>query len=847
MALTITPINYASISTCEAIGTWVGNKVAVVSDYFKQGSNSLGFTFTTNGNNDAYLTGSWNLSSTPHLRIWLLTVVLKEMESDANGGIQFYATGGGNTGYWNISGKDSYPGGWYNMVVDMTRAVDSGSQPTLSSITTLGVRIVTNALPKNAQNIWLDNLICCDGLGCTSDTQFGLEDIYNADNASTGAWGVIRKIGGVFFLTGSLRFNDSSGSGSCDFKDTNQIAVFEDRKVNSSLYAFNVTGNATGTTSFQLGDVTGSGSNAIGSSGITISTQGTKTWQLSATGGYINNFKLYANTLINTTPVELGSTSTALGASGKTIELIDNNFNSPSQVVRNIASASTINQLRNKISFATDSVASMDLYAGADTPSSEWQIIGTSASGYGRGFRSTQAGTQTINVLNHNFNQMYKPYITIAADETWNSINPNWTIVTSGQAELDFLNATSNQVNEKYTLEIIVQETDGTKLQNAYTYVYEGLVNLDLPADNRQATDVNGLATSDILSATYVDNGGTALTKTAYGNFALKVYKYTYSPFVTSLGASLSAQIDQSVTLLDDSAISQSDQATAIAGGSGITVTQSVANPNSLITYSVGSGTLSATNTITGSPSGASGTVVEISDGDSTAGKTFLNSRNGTAFANGDSLSNGAGWTATYTSDSEKRFTWEVDCVTKSIQVTYDYLAAKMAEATPDSIFLDVMIWGQATRGQLMYSGASGFYTVRNNSQGVFLSKRGAGTIAYFTANDGTTWAPSVATALEVNGVKTGSEPTNYVRCYIETTTGGPETPGTILMSEYADQSYGSEGFYKATQPYTYTSDQPVKIRARYKGYLPFEALGTITSAGLIVTAIWQTDSNYQA
>jgi len=608
-----------------------------------------------------------------------------------------------------------------------------------------------------------------------------------------------------------------------------------------------VAGNATGTTSFQLGNVTGSGSSAIGSSGITVSTQGTQTWQLSATGGYVNNFKLYANTLINAAPIQLGSTSSALGTSGKTIDIIDNNFNSPSQVVRNIASASTINQLRNKISFATDSVASMDLYAAADTPSSEWQIIGTSASGYGRGFRSTQAGTQTINVSNHNFNQMYKPYIIIDSSETWNSINPTWTIVTSGQAELDFLNATSNQVNEKYTLDVTVQETDGTKLQYAYTYVYEGLVNLDLPADNRQTTNSSGFATSDILSSNYVDSGGTALTKTAYGNFALKVYKYTYSPFVSSLGASLSASLAQSVTLLEDSAISQSNQATAISSGSGITPTQSVTNPNSLITYSVGSGTLSATNTVTGSPSGASGTVVEISDGDSSAGKTFLNSRNGTAFANGDSLSNGAGWTADYTDDSEKRFTWEVDCVTKSIQVTYDYLAAKMAESTPDSIFLDVMIWGQAVEGQLMYSGASGFYTKRNNSQGVFLSNRGAGTIAYFTANDGTTWAPSISTTLEVNGVKTGSEPTNYVRCYIEATTGGPETPGTILMSEYADQSYGSEGYYKATQPYTYTSDQPVKIRARYKGYLPFEALGAITSAGLIITAIWQTDSNYQA
>ena len=97
---------------------------------------------------------------------------------------------------------------------------------------------------------------------------------------------------------------------------------------------------------------------------------------------------------------------------------------------------------------------------------------------------------------------------------------------------------------------------------------------------------------------------------------------------------------------------------------------------------------------------------------------------------------------------------------------------------------------------------------------------------------------------LEVTGVTSGNEPTNYVRCHIEAAAGGSESVGTVLMNEEAQTSAGG-GFYKATEAYNFASDQPVIVRARYKGYLPFETTGTITSAGISVTAIWQDDPNY--
>jgi len=91
---------------------------------------------------------------------------------------------------------------------------------------------------------------------------------------------------------------------------------------------------------------------------------------------------------------------------------------------------------------------------------------------------------------------------------------------------------------------------------------------------------------------------------------------------------------------------------------------------------------------------------------------------------------------------------------------------------------------------------------------------------------------------LEVNGVKTGNEPTNYVRCRIE-----KASDGTTIMNKEANTADGST--YKATEAYNYAGDVDVIIKARYKGYLPFKTTGKITSSGLTVTAVWITDPNY--
>ena len=94
---------------------------------------------------------------------------------------------------------------------------------------------------------------------------------------------------------------------------------------------------------------------------------------------------------------------------------------------------------------------------------------------------------------------------------------------------------------------------------------------------------------------------------------------------------------------------------------------------------------------------------------------------------------------------------------------------------------------------------------------------------------------------LTVRHVKTGTEPAEYVRCSIHKKSDMSE----IMNQNATVADEQTTGYYKATMSYTATGIV-VKVRAREKGYLPFETEATITSGGLDVTAVWIPDPAYQ-
>lgn len=324
MALSVSLNGYNEINLCENANDWTGSTPSDVADFFKEGSQCIGFEFIDSGSNDSEISVTENLSGITHLRMWFMCTALKELDTDANGGIQVYLGDGSNTGYWNVSGSTTYLGGWYNLVVDLSAAVTSGTKPTMAAITTLGVRVNLTTSSKKAQNTWIDHIYSGDGLIVYGDNGAGgaivFDDILSEDENTTNGWGIIRKIGGIFYLNGSVVFGDSASVNACEFEDLSQVVVFENRPVNASLYTFTVVDNGTGLTEFALGEKVGT----AGIKGCTIRVESpsqTPKFTIDGSDADVDNFKLYGCTFYGAGVTSFPGAATDVELLGCTFEL----------------------------------------------------------------------------------------------------------------------------------------------------------------------------------------------------------------------------------------------------------------------------------------------------------------------------------------------------------------------------------------------------------------------------------------------------------------------------------------------------------------------------------------------
>lgn len=323
MAVAVSGKNYQLINACESLTGWDGMVDALVTDFFKQGSNCIGLELWAAGDSEHILTGSWDLSGTKHIHLWWMTTCLNELNTEALGGMQIGVSDGTNTGYYYVCGKDTYPGGWYNPCVDLSRAVDAGIKPVMTAITAISIKWNLTAAAKKVQSCWIDHLYIGDGLIAygTLASPFGFDDILAADENTANGWGIIRKIGGVYYLVGSLTFGDT-GAGDLDFEDISQVVVFEDRKVNASLYNFTVVGGTGTTKQFQLGDVSG----GRGISGCVVRSEGTAKYDIICTDPDVIGFKLYGCTFYD-------AKDTQLPPNSANREVVDCTFEKCGQVV----------------------------------------------------------------------------------------------------------------------------------------------------------------------------------------------------------------------------------------------------------------------------------------------------------------------------------------------------------------------------------------------------------------------------------------------------------------------------------------------------------------------------------
>jgi len=244
------------IDNAETTTNWGGDSFSLEPDIKVQGSNSVACTQTSNGNNDVYVTGSWDFSTDVHLRLWFNITYIGNLSS--TNPVQVFLYDGTNTAYYYMTSLNNYSGGWAQAVLYTGNTIDSGSV-TKSSITRIGIRFVTSSKPRNVPaNAWYDAWTYGDGYiitGGTNGDEITWSDIASIDK--TNAYGIVTEVDGVIFLAGDIKIGN--GSTTTYFKDTADISVYKDLAVSSLLYKITFQGSGCHV------DITGGSYSAAGS------------------------------------------------------------------------------------------------------------------------------------------------------------------------------------------------------------------------------------------------------------------------------------------------------------------------------------------------------------------------------------------------------------------------------------------------------------------------------------------------------------------------------------------------------------------------------------------------------
>lgn len=396
--------------------------------------------------------------------------------------------------------------------------------------------------------------------------------------------------------------------------------------------------------------------------------------------------------------------------------------------------------------------------------------------------------TETITLKNALFTGV-PGYINVRDNKTWNMVNVVWRATSF--ANMTRTGTGSASVNISYSLDTSITDASGSAITSGRVFVYEGTTTDSLVVDT--TVDGSGNLSTSWAYQQYNWTAGTGSNLT-YGNHIIRAYAYGFNPFVAAQTSNVA--YNAPITLVTDNNISEPVAATAITTGSGITLERHATGetdirPLKVFYYDAGTGSVPTVGETVTSGS-ATGVVVEYL-GDAISGTLVVDNWNGTEFTNNTAITGGtSSFSAlTDTTGFYQEYTWEINASSNSLQVVYDYLAAKMTQSTLDAIFADVHRWGRTEQTQLLYNGASGYYTNRNVAltEGVWIANRGAGDVAYFTSDAGVQYIPPQSYQFELTGLKDGTEVrihevgTGTVIAGVEDITAGTPTDATSGVS----------------------------------------------------------------
>lgn len=468
----------------------------------KELTGSLGFQVSEDNLYAADTSTSQNLSAGVLLYAWIYTQ--GSIDNTTTGGVQIVLSDDGtNVIGYHVAGSDKAgfrhdigEVNWQCQILDTanlpatyTEHVGTEGNLDLSAITIIGVGAsVASKSIGGADNVFADIIyvgndgIIITGGGSGTEGNFDEIAVTDADNTSlASSWGICREVAaGVFGLQGPLIFGDNAGTGSIDFYATDEIVSFEDRSIGTDKYYITVTGNSTGTTSFQLGTQVGAA--YLGQDGCTLSCPVGVGAYFDASNVDVDYILLYGSTFAG---LNAGMDFSADATNGPNHEIYGNSFVGCAQI-----DPGKTNFKGNSVSDSTDSATGSILLDVDGTGA--WEDLSFTSGGTGHAIYITEPGTYTFtNFIYSNF----------GADDTtdaevYNDSGDLVTINVLGGDSPSVRNGSgaSTDINNTVTLEIHVVDVDGNDVETAQVAIYKTSDDSELM---NKDSDVDGLAEED--------------------------------------------------------------------------------------------------------------------------------------------------------------------------------------------------------------------------------------------------------------------------------------------------------------------------------------------------------------
>jgi len=253
MSLTI-ECDAETIYDCEDLIDAVGVEPVLDELLIKRNSKSLSVSSEKDKPNAGFCGNIIDLTDR-HFRLWYLGISFPNIDIKNNGGVSLYANdSNGGEAYWNIIGKETYYGGWINVVMYMSSTPDSGSVD-LANLTEIGIThrngLVNEYLtiPKKQINVWVDFMRISEGLVCYG-TYWGMRDVAYADSAPGVGFGIVTHEKDIECVYGNLTFGKLTEI--TDYKDDGVTVVFSDSVVREGLFGIKLVGDETYSSDFEI-------------------------------------------------------------------------------------------------------------------------------------------------------------------------------------------------------------------------------------------------------------------------------------------------------------------------------------------------------------------------------------------------------------------------------------------------------------------------------------------------------------------------------------------------------------------------------------------------------------------